>query len=214
MMGANVAKEIAAGELCESTLACRFNLPVLNEQTRLLLHCEDTFRVRRVADVAGAEACGALKNVFALGSGFIDGVGLGGNTKASLLRVALNEMQKFCEIYFELVEDSTFTESCGMADLITTCYGGRNRKCAEEFAKRVSSSNDSLSPQECSRLWDVIEKELLNGQKLQGTHTTLDVHAAIKAQGKLDEFPLLNTIHSIAFEGQPIESIIDGIRQV
>ena len=46
-------------------------------------------------------------------------------------------MQKFCEVFYgdRKIKQDTFLESCGLADLVTTCFGGRNRKCADIFAK-------------------------------------------------------------------------------
>ncbi|EKX33715.1 hypothetical protein GUITHDRAFT_81199 [Guillardia theta CCMP2712] len=193
LMGANLAPEVAAGQFCEATIGCR------DETNGTLLQSlfhDPNFHVAVRKDVPGVEICGALKNVVALGAGFVDGMGLGDNTKAAIIRIGMMEMKRFIQSHYPEVEDATFFESCGVADLIVTCYGGRNRKCAEAFVKAGGKKS-----------FDELEAELLNGQKIQGTGTAVEVVKILEAEGKLEEYPLFNSIHGIAFEGKPMESL-------
>ncbi|KAG5462921.1 MAG: glycerol-3-phosphate dehydrogenase 1-like protein, isoform CRA_b [Olpidium bornovanus] len=130
LMGANIAGEVARKCFAEATLGYH---PGQLEAGRLFKKLFDTryFRVNAVEDVAGVELCGALKNVVAIGAGLSDGLKYGDNTKAALMRIGLAEMRKFAKLFSAGVKDDTFFESCGVADLITTCNGGRNRRVAE-----------------------------------------------------------------------------------
>ena len=83
LSGANVASQIAEEEFSEATIACRNTT-----QARLFqqLFHRPYFRIRCTNDVEGVELCGALKNVIAIACGFVDGLGLGSNSKVSHLQ--------------------------------------------------------------------------------------------------------------------------------
>ena len=157
--------------------------PVDRDLLKTLFH-RPYFHVRVVADVAGVSLSGALKNIVALAAGFVAGLQWGDNAKAAIMRVGLLEMVKFGKMFFqESVRTGTFTEeSAGVADLITSCSGGRNYRCAKmSVEERVGI--------------DVIEKRELNGQILQGVSTAKEVYEFLKARGQEEEFPLLTATY-------------------
>jgi glycerol-3-phosphate dehydrogenase (NAD+) len=154
------------------------------------------FHVRMVSDVAGVSLGGALKNIVALAAGFVDGRGWGDNAKAAVMRVGLLEMVKFGKEFFgQTVHAGTFTEeSCGVADLITSCSGGRNFRCAKIAVER----NVSV---------DEVEQTELNGQKLQGTSTAKEVNSFLKSKGKEADYPLFAAVLSASFLSLPCTKV-------
>ncbi|KAG8509180.1 Glycerol-3-phosphate dehydrogenase [NAD(+)], cytoplasmic [Galemys pyrenaicus] len=193
LMGANIASEVADEKFCETTIGCK-NLA----QGQLLKELMQTpnFRITVVQEVDTVEICGALKNIVAVGAGFCDGLGFGDNTKAAVIRLGLMEMIAFAKLFCSgPVSSATFMESCGVADLITTCYGGRNRKVAEAFAKTGKSIEQ-------------LEKEMLNGQKLQGPQTARELHSILQHKGLVDKFPLFMAVYKVCYEGQPVGEFI------
>jgi len=186
LMGANIASGIAAKELSEAVIG--YN----DRQHAILLQKlfqRDYFGITLVRDVAGAEMCGTLKNIIALAAGMVDGLGLGPNTKSAILRKGLDEMRRFSKALYPSIRDSTFLESCGMADLIATCYGGRNRLVAMEYTKAIMAGQPAS--------FEELEAKLLNGQKLQGVLTSNEVQEILVQKGWQQDFPLMTTINAI-----------------
>uniref|UniRef100_A0A665U710 Glycerol-3-phosphate dehydrogenase [NAD(+)] n=1 Tax=Echeneis naucrates TaxID=173247 RepID=A0A665U710_ECHNA len=198
LMGANIASEVADEKFCETTIGCKDKTlgPILKE-----LMQTTNFRVTVVEESDVVEICGALKNIVAVGAGFCDGLGFGDNTKASVIRLGLMEMIAFAKVFCTNcpVSPSTFLESCGIADLITTCYGGRNRKIGEAFAKT-------------GKTIEQLENELLNGQKLQGPATAIEVHQVLKQKNMVDKFPLFTAVYQICFESKPVTEFISCLQ--
>ncbi|CAF2166924.1 glycerol-3-phosphate dehydrogenase [NAD(+)] 1, chloroplastic [Brassica napus] len=195
LMGANIANEIAVEKFSEATVGYRESREIAD--TWVQLFSTPYFMVTPVHDVEGVELCGTLKNVVAIAAGFVDGLEMGNNTKAAIMRIGLREMRALSKLLFPSVKDSTFFESCGVADVITTCLGGRNRRVAEAFAQSGGK-----------RSFDELEAEMLQGQKLQGVSTAREVYEVLNHCGWLEMFPLFSTVHQICTGRLKPEAIV------
>lgn len=95
----------------------------------------DSFRIYTHDDVVGVELGGALKNVMAVATGILEGVGLGFNSRAALITRGLAEMTR---LGMSLgARASTFAGLAGIGDLVLTCTGSlsRNRSLGVEIGR-------------------------------------------------------------------------------
>ncbi|MEP6495182.1 MAG: NAD(P)H-dependent glycerol-3-phosphate dehydrogenase [bacterium] len=97
-----------------------------------------TFRVYTHDDLIGVELGGALKNVMAVATGIVEGVGLGYNSRAALITRGLHEMTRLGVALG--AKASTFAGLAGLGDLVLTCTGAlsRNRAIGIEIGKGAS----------------------------------------------------------------------------
>lgn len=192
LMGANIAGDVAKEYFCEATIGCR---DLETGKIYKELFQTPYFRIVVVDDEESVELCGALKDVVGFASFITDGLHLNNNSKAAVIRLGFLEMIRFIQLLHPTCKIDTFLESCGVADLITTCYSGRNRKVGEMFVK----TNKTI---------EQLEEELLNGQKVQGPATAAEVYELIKEKHVEEKFPLFVAIHKICIREMPTSEFI------
>ncbi len=132
LTGPNLAQEIIAGHAATSVIAMADDTVATALQAVLTT---DLFRVYTNDDVIGCELGGALKNVIALASGMVDGLGAGDNTRAAVMTRGLAELARLGIAMGGRAE--TFAGLAGMGDLLATCMSplSRNRHVGNELGQ-------------------------------------------------------------------------------
>ncbi|MEM6805181.1 MAG: NAD(P)H-dependent glycerol-3-phosphate dehydrogenase [Bacteroidota bacterium] len=122
MAGPNIAYEIDAGEPAATVIASHFDEVIREGQMALR---SSMFRVHGNHDLIGIELAGVLKNIMAIVSGIIDGLGYGANTRGLFVTRALAEI---VHIGTGLGADpKAFFGLAGIGDLVTTSTSPRSR---------------------------------------------------------------------------------------
>ena len=93
------------------------------------------YRVYTHEDVIGVEIAGALKNVYAIGAGIVEGWGFGYNTKTAIIARGSREIQNFVVHYGG--QAHTIFGLAGIGDLMLTAFGecSRNRTFGFKLAQ-------------------------------------------------------------------------------
>ncbi len=120
--GPNLAREIAAKQPAASVVASRSE----HMAERVAAACAAPyFRPYTGTDVVGTEIAGAVKNVIALAVGMAEGLGMGDNSKASIITRGLAETMRLgTAVGGDAV---TFAGLAGVGDLIATCMSPLSR---------------------------------------------------------------------------------------
>ncbi len=132
LSGPSFAQEVAAGMPTAIVVASsnpKVTATVQKEFT------SPTMRLYTNDDVAGVELGGALKNVIALASGVISGLGMGSNTSAALITRGIAEITRLAVACGG--RRQTLAGLSGIGDLVMTSTGtlSRNRSVGVELGK-------------------------------------------------------------------------------
>lgn len=123
--GPGFAAEIAVGKPTALTLACADD--ALGTKLQELLSTR-TLRLYLSHDVVGSQLGGALKNVYAIACGIVDGADLGESARAALLTRGFAEMSRLAEAMG--AEPETLIGLSGLGDLVLTCTSPQSRNFA------------------------------------------------------------------------------------
>jgi len=129
LSGPSFAGEVARGLPTAVTLACAD--PAQAEALAELI-ATPTFRPYYSADMIGAEAGGAVKNVLAIACGIVEGRGLGRSAHAALITRGFAEITRLAEALGGQAE--TVAGLCGLGDLVLTCSSPQSRNMSVGLA--------------------------------------------------------------------------------
>ena len=187
MSGPNFALEIALGKPTASLIAAQ---KIYDAKFIANLISSKTFRPYLSDDIIGAQICGAMKNIYAIGCGIIVGKNFGENAVASVISRSFAEIKSVGKKLG--AQPETLSGLSGLGDLFLTCSSKKSRNFSLGF-------------------------DLAKGKKLEnvlrGKKTIAEGAYTVKAIKKLGvklklSLPLNDAIYKILYQDKDINKTI------
>lgn len=188
LAGPNLSKELAQRQPAATVIASHFDEVI---QTGKKLLRNERFQVYENRDIVGVEIAGVLKNIIAIASGALSGLGYGENAKGLLVSRGAVEM-----VYLGRAlggDVKAFLGVAGIGDLVTTCNSPLSRNFAVGY--RLAKGE---------KLQDVL---IDMGEIAEGVNT---VRIAKKCADHYKIRALItDRLYKVLFEGMTMEEALD-----
>lgn len=189
LIGPSHAEEVVQRIL---TAVCSVSIDESTAKDVQHLFSNHYFRVYTTNDEIGAEYGAAYKNVIAVASGIIAGLGYGDNSRAALITRGLHEMSLYGvmkggkrETYFGLT---------GIGDLVVTCSSVHSRNFQAGYD--IGESNRA------------IDFMMHNTKTCEGVRTCKVIHDDILENHYGIETPIVDAVYSVLYENANPKEVV------
>ncbi len=193
LAGPNLSHEMAEGQPAATVVASHFD-EVIRVGQKLLR--TNRFQVYGNTHLIGIELCGVLKNIIAIASGALSGLGLGENARALLISRGMVEM-----IYLGKAlggNTEAFIGLAGVGDLVATC--------SSKFSRNYTVGYRLATGETLSEIIQHME------EVAEGVNTTRIVKQLADYYDVAA--PITRMLYRVLFEDLPVEKALDSLMKI
>ena len=174
--GPSFAIDMAHNEPVGLSIASK-NIKTIKEIKKVL--SSDTVKLRTSNDIIGVELCGSVKNVIAIASGILEGLGYNESTRSFLITESLHDIKSL--IYGLGGKKKTILSFAGVGDLLLTATSTKSRNYT--YGILIGKKNYTMAD------------DYLNNNTVEGYYTLKSIYTLIKRK-KID-IPIIKLIYEI-----------------
>jgi glycerol-3-phosphate dehydrogenase (NAD(P)+) len=150
-----------------------------------------TTKFRRSKDIIGVEICASIKNVMAIASGMLEGMGVTDSTRALFLTESMNDIK-------ELIRSlggrkKTILGFAGFGDILMTCTSKNSRNFSFGYLIGKGANQEEIN-------------DYLEHTTVEGMYTLKSIHKLVKK--KKVKMPIINLIYDIILNKKEKEEML------
>lgn len=175
--GPTFAKDIVSGSQVGFSLATRKNRA---EEIVKKCFANERTKFRRSKDIVGVEICASVKNVIAIASGMLEGMGASDSTRALFLTESLNDVKEL--IHALGGKKKTILSFAGFGDILMTCTSKTSRNFSFGYLIGNGASQKEID-------------SYISKNTVEGLYTLKSIHKLVR-RNKV-KMPIINLIYDI-----------------